>query len=383
MTNKTNARAFEQIAHSYGNRPLQKVVNGFLKNLAFQPFPGRRQNDSSTKAIFLLLLFAGLCQGATFWSVQSLSAFGAPVPSGDTAFRAVEALSEGQITQYLNTQLQLLPKQLPRLRRKHRAAHAYLVLDFHRDPSYSKKAPRGTTKGPVKNSTSLAWSYLTAELLEGGEKRVVAIVLRHKGESTADHVARLFQHLPRGLRFRAVIFDGEFATADTLRFLKDRNLLFLGRCPARGFLKGIMRKAANTPEAKSRRFWIRATLQNRKHEEVWVDATWEWTPAGPRLLIKSPDWHLTISDAEELYRRRFNIESSFRDIHLFLPRTNSSNISVRLMLTFIGLVWYNVYEAATSSSDKATTRREEWETQVRTFRMHAIMEMHAITLAMA
>jgi hypothetical protein len=295
--------------------------------------------------------------------------------------RAIEAVSEKEITQYINTQLQRLPDQLPRLSRKRRAAHAYLVLDFHRDPSYSKKAPRGTTKGPPKNSTSLAWSYLSAELLEGGEKRVVAVVLRHKGESTAEHVARLFQHLPGGLRFRAVIFDGEFATADVLRFLKDRNLFFLGRCPARGYLKGIMKKAANTPEAKSRRFWIRATIQNKKCQEAWFDATWEWTPGGPRLLIKSPEWNLTIANAEEIYGWRFNIESSFRDIHLFQPRTNSSNVSVRLMLAFIGIVWYNVYETATCSSDNATTRRGEWESQVRTLRMHAILEMHATVLA--
>ncbi len=358
---KSHARAFRKVARFYDNPALQKVVNGFLGNLAFDTLPLHRQNNRECKAIFLLLLFAGLCQAAPSWAAQTLSGMGSLASSSDSAFRSIEAISEGNITKYVNAQLQALPSQLPRVSRKRRPPHAYLVLDFHRDPSYSKKAPRGTTKGPSKNSTTRAWSYLVAELLVGGRKQVVGVVLRHAGERVVDHVARLFQYLPQKLHFRAVIFEGEFASADVLRFLKERNLFFLARCPARGYLKGLFRKTPNTPQAKAGRFWVAAAIQNKQHQEAFFDATWEWTPGGPRLLIKSPDWHLTIADAEELYGRRFNIESSFRDLHLFQPRTNSSNVSVQLMLVFVAFVWYTVYETAIDPKKPATTRKGVWE----------------------
>jgi len=375
---KSHAHAFRKLASHYGSPALQKVVNGFLESLPLGPLPLNRQNTQKGQAIVLLLLFAGLCQASASWAGQSLGAFGNLGSSSDTAFRAIEPISEGMFTQYINTQLQALPRKLLRGRCKRNPPHAYLLLDFHRDPSYSKKAPRGTTKGPPKNSTTRAWSYLVAELLAGDRKHIVGVVLRHAGESITDHVARLFQYLPKNLHFRAVIFDGEFATAGVLHLLKERNLFFLARCPARGYLKGLLRKAANTPKAKAARFWVGASIANKYHQEAFFDATWEWTPGGPRLIIKSPGWHLTITDAEELYGRRFNIESSFRDLHLFQPRTNSSNVNLRLMLVFVAFVWYSVYKTAISTEKPATTRKGEWKEQVRTFRMYGLLEMSAM-----
>lgn len=349
--------------------------------MSFAPLPTRRTSRSPLRLLFFVLLFAGLTQSATSWAAETLSAIGSPMSSEDVIFRQIESVPEGKITHYLNQQLQALPRQLSRVRHQRRPLHVYLILDFHRDCSYSKKAPRGTTKGPVKNSTSRAWSYLVAELLIGTRKQVVAMVLRHQGESIANHVARLFAELPSKIHFRAVIVDGEFATTDTLRFFKERGILFLARCPARGYLKGITRNAGNTPEAKARRFWIGASIQNKNHQDAFFEATWEWTPGGPRLLIKSPEWHLTITAAEELYGRRFNIETGFRDTHLFQPRTNTSNISVRLALVFTAIVWWNVYEYSVGTRKHGTTRKDEWISQVRTFRLQAFYQMSAMAVA--
>lgn len=150
--------------------------------MSFAPLPTRRTSRSPLRLLFFVLLFAGLTQSATSWAAETLSAIGSPMSSEDVIFRQIESVPEGKITHYLNQRLQALPRQLSRVRHQRRPLHVYLILDFHRDCSYSKKAPRGTTKGPVKNSTSRAWSYLVAELLIGTRKQVVAMVLRHQGE---------------------------------------------------------------------------------------------------------------------------------------------------------------------------------------------------------
>ena len=55
-----------------------------------------------------------------------------------------------------------------------------------------------------------------------------------------------------------------------------------------------MKNAANTPEAKAKRFWIQTCITNKQDEDAFFEVTWEWTPGGPKLLIKDFEWHLTI-----------------------------------------------------------------------------------------
>ena len=105
-------------------------------------------------------------------------------------------------------------------------------------------------------------------------------------------------------------------------------------------------------------FGFRPAITNKQNEDAFFEVTWEWTPGGPKLLIKDIGWNLTIHSAEEIYGKRFNIESGFRDAHLFQPHTNSSNISVRLMLIFIGKVWENMMEYCSESKSKGTVRKQ-------------------------
>ena len=286
------------------------------------------------------------------------------------------------MTQFINHQLQILPLRFPKVNHKHRPKNAYLIIDFHRDPSYSKIHPKGVTKGQPKNSTQYAWSYLTAELLIGQRRQTIAIVDRHRNERMVDHVSRLFAEIPDRFHYQAVIFDGEFPTVNVLRFFHQKHLHFLGRFPAHGDFKQIMKNAADTPEAKAKQFWIQTCITNKQNEDAFFEVTWEWTPGGPKLLIKDIEWHLTIHSAEEIYGKRFNIESGFRDTHLFQPRTNTSNISVRLMLIFIGKVWENMMEYCSESESKGTVRKQVMMKQIRTFKFNALFEMVAMAPVM-
>ncbi len=216
----------------------------------------------------------------------------------------------------------------------------------------------------------------------GQRRQTIAIVDRHRNERMVDHVSRLFAEVPDRFHYQAVNFDGEFPTVDVLQFFHQKHLHFLGRFPRAGDLKQIMKNAADTPEAKAKRFWIQTCITNKQDEDEFFEVTWEWTPGWPKLLIKDIEWHLTIRSAEEIYGKRFNIESGFRDTHLFQPRTNTSNISVRLMLIFIGKVWENIMEYCSESESKGTVRKQVMMKQIRTFKFNALFEMVAMAPVM-
>lgn len=95
-------------------------------------------------------------------------------------------------------------------------------------------------------------------------------------------------------------------------------------------------------------------------------------------MVKDIDWDLTIASAEDLYSRLFYIETGFRDTHLFQPRTNTSNISVRLMLIFIARVWENMMEYCSESEGKGTVRKKPMKRQIRSFKYCALLERIAM-----
>ena len=67
-----------QVSKSFGTPTMQKVINRFLNKIPLDKLPTWKKTGYSNYAIFFVLLFAGLTQGAVTWSTQGLQAFGPP-----------------------------------------------------------------------------------------------------------------------------------------------------------------------------------------------------------------------------------------------------------------------------------------------------------------
>ena len=63
-----------------------------------------------------------------------------------------------------------------------------------------------------------------------------------------------------------------------------------------------------------------------------------------KALMKSPFLDITPKQADKLYKLRFNIETGYRDKHLFQPRTCSVNLSTRLFLFLIAIFFWNLWQ---------------------------------------
>jgi hypothetical protein len=361
----------------------QRTLNQYVRKSAWWNVVPKGTSQINWQGLIIIMLFAGVSQGSTSWAAQSLKQMGTPMPSADTWFREVEQYSEQQMTHLINNVLQVDSRKRILGHKFRRNGKRYLVIDFHIDPSYAKKRKGKSVKGKPKNSTIWGWSYLTAELVQGTYRQTVALVLRHAGETIAEHIRRLWAELPHDLHIYAVLFDGEFASTDSLRFFLEKNVHFLGRCPARGELSQIKKKGADSSTAKMERYWIQAAKTNRNDEDAMFDVTWQWVCGESRLLIKDQSWNLTIADAEMIYQTRFSIETDFRDKHLFQPRTSSGSSSVRLLLASVGCWWVNGMGRALAVAPDVETRQSLWAEQYRTLRLGVTYQVTAMAIATA
>ena len=85
-----------------------------------------------------------------------------------------------------------------------------------------------------------------------------------------DHVSRLFAEVPDRFHYQEVIFDGEFPTVDVPTIFSSKTSSFFRPLSRAGDLKQIMKNAADTPEAKAKRFWIRTCITNKQNEDAFL-----------------------------------------------------------------------------------------------------------------
>ena len=77
--------------------------------------------------------------------------------------------------------------------------------------------------------------------------------------------------------------------------------------------------------------------------ETTVHVTFQRSGTEMRALIISPLLELTPQEAERAYRKRFRIETGYRDKHLFQGRTTSTHRAIRLVLLGMACMLWNLW----------------------------------------
>ena len=154
------------------------------------------------------------------------------------------------------------------------------------------------------------------------------------------------------LRIRYLLLDREFYNVDVVCYLKRVHCPFLMPVARRGKRPKDPAQAASVWRffAWKRSGWSTQTMQykgrgtevkicvacdndagrrGRHGRRTLVFAYWGFQPASPR-------W------TRETYRKRFGIETSYRQVHQALPRTSSRRPALRLLYIGIALLLRNV-----------------------------------------
>lgn len=275
-------------------------------------------------------------------------------PSFETIRQALRAqlAAAADLEGQLNDALQAdLPRRLRR--RRHRLAIDLILIPYHGRP---ESDPAELYRGQVKSGTTHFHAYATAYLIRAGQRFTLGLTVVRQGEKLERVVQRLLGRCRQaGVRPGLLLLDRGFWTVGVIRYLQAARCPFLMPVIARG-----RRADASQGPGGTRVFWqyrrggwgrytlretgggrtatvaiavyirYRAGRRGRRGREHLVYAYWGWQPAA-------------VAGVHAVYRLRFGIESSYRQVNEARVVTCTRSVRVRLFLVGVALVLRNVW----------------------------------------
>jgi Transposase DDE domain len=242
---------------------------------------------------------------------------------------------------------------LPRLKgRRHHLAIDLTLLPYHGRPWRDGDE---LYRGQAKGGTTHFHAYATAYLIQRGQRVTLALSYVRQGEDLALVLKRLLRFARRaGARAGLLLLDRGFYAVSVIRYLQAARRPFLMPVPmkgrkadhpkgpggtrvfgcwkAGGFASYRLHSSGKAKATVSICVHVRnrAGRRGQKGKERLVYAYWGWRPTNPRRV-------------SELYRERFGIETSYRQMNQGRARTCTRNPAVRLFLVAVALLLRNVW----------------------------------------
>jgi hypothetical protein len=221
-----------------------------------------------------------------------------------------------------------------------------IAIDLHYRPFYGDRTAPGVVGGPKKQGTKHFYGYATAVLLHRGRRYTVGLTALEPGAKPHAVVAALLDQVAaRGLRLRGVVLDSGFDSGEVLLLLQRRRLAYT--VPLRRKGRGDNRRNACfalppgarlavdwVTEASRRRVRTRAVVGRRPRPDgrPQVYAYGGWLPGRAVSAARRA------AQAERAYRRRFGIETSYRQLNAGRAATTAKGVAYRLLLVGLALL---------------------------------------------
>ena len=314
-----------------------------------------------TTATVLLhvLFFAAACLTSIHAACQRLR----DAPCDDTLFKALLAT----LPQYAELQRrvnQAVAATLPKAwkkgkrqawkkwRRRCRLAIDLTLIPYHGQPEAD---PKEVYRSKAKDGTSHFHAYASVYMVRHGQRSTVALTPVEKGEKMEVVVKRLLGLARKvGIRPKLLLLDRGFYSVGVIRYLQAARVPFLMPAIAHG-----RKPTAEKPASGIRAFqllkkggWGEHTLTDAKKRRAtvpicvycgnykgqwkkngrfaWVYAYWGFRPSSPRWVA-------------ETYRKRFGIETSYRQMNEARIKTCTRSPLLRFLFVAIALILRNVW----------------------------------------
>lgn len=219
------------------------------------------------------------------------------------------------------------------------------LIPYHGQPYEDKKE---IVRGAPKSGTTHFHGYATVSIVRDGRRYVVALRFIEYGEEMAEIVRWLLKRL-KSLKFRIrrVFLDKGFCSKPVFKVLDQHKLSYITPIPVRGKSGGVRalfqeqsRKTSYTFNSpKYGAYTVQAVVVKRyskgrygRHKSKWFAYAVTGLPAG-----------ILPAQVFELYRQRFGIESSYRQMNQVRARTSTRNPVIRLLLVGLAFVLFNLY----------------------------------------
>jgi len=325
-------------------QPMQLV--DVLTDLLRRSLPLDLQHTRLTpEDVWEVLAYAAVRQQTIEGACQALEG----APSGN---RLREVLAEAlpplpQLQGQLNT---VLRRQLPRaLWQKRRPFHLALdltLIPYHGQPQAD---PAELLRANSRSGTTHFHGYATAAIVHHRRRYTLAVYWVRGGYTMAQVAGRLLDRVQRlGIPVKQVYADAGFCTVDVLRLLRRRQLPYLLPLPVRGRTGGVRKLLGGRKS-----YWTTYTLNSSRTNRITVPVVVVQRYLKDRFGHRGRKWFAfvvaglppstTPAQVFEWYRRRFAIETGYRQMHHLRARTASRSPVLRFLLVGLAFLWLNLY----------------------------------------
>jgi hypothetical protein len=206
-----------------------------------------------------------------------------------------------------------------------------VAVDLHYVPFYGSARTPGALGGPKKGGTNRFFAYATAVAVQRGQRWCLGLVPVRTARAEIAAGALAGQLRARGVRARCLLLDRGFFSGHVIRALQERRLPFVVGVPRRAgpgnrlsrlFERpsGQVTTYAGTTGRGSRRVQTTVVAVRRRVRGRWRREVHAFEGVGPAGAVRR---HQRARYFRELYRRRFGIETSYRQLNQGRARTTS------------------------------------------------------------
>lgn len=321
---------------------LKAFVNVVRKNLPLE----LKNTRMTTDDIIYALAYANVHRLSIELACQELQ----DAPSGNRLREVlVEALPDRAGMQRMLNRMfrQQLHPSVWTCKRDFNVAIDLTLIPYHGQPYEDQKE---IVRSMPKSGTTHFHGYATVSIVRDDRRYVVALRFIEYGEEMATIVRWLLKRLKTlKFRIRRVFLDKGFCSKPVFKVLDQHQLSYVIPIPVRGksggvrtLFQGKSRKTTYTFNSpKQGQYTVPAVVVKRyskgrygRHKSKWFAYAVSGLPTG-----------ILPAQVFELYRQRFGIESSYRQMNQVRARTSTRNPVVRLLLVGLAFVLFNLYIA--------------------------------------
>ncbi len=230
-----------------------------------------------------------------------------------------------------------------------------VAIDWHLVPYYGQphQSRNEIYYGKPRQGTKQFHAYASACIVDHGRRYTLALTWIRRHEPTVVVLSRLVSQIRRiGLIIKRILLDRAFFNVPVVEFLQQENLPFLMPVMFRGRRPKKRRKATGLRLIRQQRAgWYSHTMKN-KNKQVTVSVCVGYRrhrnrkdgkQVKQKLLFAA--WHVKGSPSEirQRYRKRFGIETSYRQMRQARIYTCTRNPRLRLLFVAVALILRNFW----------------------------------------
>ena len=230
-----------------------------------------------------------------------------------------------------------------------------VAIDWHLSPYYGQpqKSRNELYYGKPRQGTTVFHAYASACIVQEGHRYTLALTWVRRHESMVVVLRRLRARIREiGLKIKRLLLDRAFFNVPVVEFLQAEKLPFLMPVMFRGRRPKKRRPAKGLHAIKLQPAgWYKHTMKNRKRQ-VTISVCVGYRRHRNRkdrkqrrqkLLFAAWRVHGSPVEIREWYRKRFGIETSYRQMRQARIYTCTRNPRLRLVFVALALILRNVW----------------------------------------